>query len=197
MTGLIYYARYLPLYWAGMKNLQSTLPEADQKFFQGEFSVQSSSIRAFNQTAVDQNVKQTVNMSTKTKGGIIDFSLKKGAVQRWLITAHERASFSLKLKEMIGLNTNEDDIHEEFRAPRLAKDENDVERVMSVIKGRMNPFDGLEELVCTSSGVTISPQIKQDLLGAERAGDALVTEFLKDRIVSNNASFFDPKLEDL
>ena len=35
---------------------------------------------------------------------------------------------------MIGLYTNEDDIHKEFRAPRLAKDENDVERVMSSLK---------------------------------------------------------------
>ena len=128
----------------------------------------------------------------KAKGGIIAFSLKKGAVQRWLITAQERVSFSLKLKEMIGLNTNEDNIHKEFRTPRLATDENHVERMMSVIKGWVNPFDVPEELVCISSGVTVSPEIKQDLLGAGKAGDTLVTEFLKDRIVSNNVSFFDP-----
>ena len=107
-------------------------------------------------------------------------------------SAHERASFSLKLKEMIDLKTNEDDIHKEFRTPRLAKDENHVERIMSVIKGWVNPFDGPEELVCISSGVTVSPEIKQDLLGTERAGDTLVTEFFKDRIVSNNVTFFDP-----
>ena len=33
----------------------------------------------------------TSNM--RTKGGIIGFSLKKGAVQRWMLTAHARASF--------------------------------------------------------------------------------------------------------
>ena len=102
------------------------------------------------------------------------------------------SSFSLKLKEMIGLNTSEDDIHKEFRAPKLAKYENVVEGVMSVIKGWVSPFDGPEELVCISSGATtVSPEIKQDLLGAERAGDTLGTEFLRDRIVSNNVSFFD------
>ena len=173
------YARYLPLYWAEMKNLPNTHPETHQK---GEFSVKRSSVGGFSQTAVDQTVEQTVHKSTKTKGGIIGFSLKKGAVQRWLITARERASFSLKLKEMIGLNTNEDDIHKEFRAPRLAKDENDVERVMSGIEGWVNLFDGPEKLVCISSGVTVSPDIKQDLLGAERAGDTLVTEFFKDEL---------------
>ena len=93
---------------------------------------------------------------------------------------------------MKGFNTNEDDIRKEFRAPRLAKNENDIERVMSVTKGWVNPFDGPEELVCISSGVTVSPDIKQDLLGAERSGDTLVTEFLKDRIASNNVSFSDP-----
>ena len=31
--------------------------------------------------------------NTRTKGGIIGFSLKKGAVQRWMLTAHARASF--------------------------------------------------------------------------------------------------------
>ena len=183
------YARHLPLYWAEMKNLPNTCPEVHQKFLQDEFSAQRSSVRGFSQTAVDQTVEQTVNKSTNTKGGIIGFSLKKGSVQRWLITARERASSSLKLKEMIGLNTNKDDIHKEFRAPRLAEDENDVERAMSVIKGWVDPFDGPEELVCISSGVTVSPEIKQDLFGAERAGN---TELLKDRIVSNNVSFFDP-----
>ena len=40
-----------------------------------------------------------------------------------------------------------------------------------------------------------------DLLEAEKAGDALVTDLLNDRILSNNVSFFDTtpttKLEDL
>ena len=106
-----------------------------RNFLQGKFSVQRSSVRGFSQSAVDQTVGQTVNKSKKTKGGIFGFSLKNGAVQLWLITAQERASFSLKLKEMIGLRTNENDIHKEFRAPSLAKDENDEERVMSVYKG--------------------------------------------------------------
>ena len=93
---------------------------------------------------------------------------------------------------MIGLSTNKDDIRKEFRAPTVAKDENDVERVMSVIKGQVNPFDGPKELLCISSGVIVSPESKQVLLGAERAGDTLVIEFFKDRVVSNNVRFFDP-----
>ena len=51
------YARYLPLYWAEMKNLPNTHPEAHKKFLQGEFSIQRSSVRGFSQTAVDQTVE--------------------------------------------------------------------------------------------------------------------------------------------
>ena len=66
------YARYLSQNWAEMKNLPNTIMKhAHQKFLQGEFSVQRSGIRGFSQTAVDQTVEQTVNKSTKTKGGII------------------------------------------------------------------------------------------------------------------------------
>ena len=55
------YARYLPLYWAEVKNLPNTHPEAHQKFLQGEFSVQRSSLRGFSQTAFDQTVEQIMS----------------------------------------------------------------------------------------------------------------------------------------
>ena len=38
-------------------------------------------------------------MMTKTKGGIIGFSLKKGAVQRWMLTVNTRASFVDRCKD--------------------------------------------------------------------------------------------------
>ena len=39
-----------------MKSLPNTHPEAHQKFLQGEFSEQRSSMRGFSETAVDQTV---------------------------------------------------------------------------------------------------------------------------------------------
>ena len=114
-----------------MKNLSNTYPEAHQKRSQDEFSLQRSSVRRFSQTAVDQTVEQTVNKSTKTKGEIIGFSLKSVQYSHGSLLPTREHVFSLKLKEMIGLNNNEDDIYKEFRAPRLAKDKNDAERVMS------------------------------------------------------------------
>ena len=57
----------------------------------GNFAVQRSSSRAFSQTPTDQTIEQTLNRGTKVKGGIIGFSTSQNTVQRWMLTAHERA----------------------------------------------------------------------------------------------------------
>jgi len=59
----------------------------------GDFGEQRTSSHGFSQVSVDQTIEQTINRSTKTKGGIVGFSLNKNAVHRWLLTAHSRAAF--------------------------------------------------------------------------------------------------------
>ena len=76
------YAQYLPVYLVTMVSLQDTHPEAHQLLEDGNFGVQRSTSYGFSQLPVDQTIEQTLNRSTKTKGGIIGFSLRKGAVQR-------------------------------------------------------------------------------------------------------------------
>ena len=87
------YARFLPVYLVDMLELPDTYPEAYSMLSQGDFGVQRTTSQGFSQLPVDQTIKQTLNRNTKTKGGIIGFSLKKGAVQQWMLTAHARASF--------------------------------------------------------------------------------------------------------
>ena len=71
-----------------MKHLPESHPEAHTKKLRGEFAVQGS-CDGLTQTTVDQTLEQTLNKETKSKGGIIGFSLNKGVVQRWVLTAHE------------------------------------------------------------------------------------------------------------
>ena len=87
------YARFLPVYLVHMLELPDTHPEAYSMLSQGDFGVQRTTSHGFSQLPVDQTIKQTLNRNTRTKGGIIGFSLKKGAMQRWMLTAHARASF--------------------------------------------------------------------------------------------------------
>ena len=92
------YARYGALYWSEMVVLEESHPEAYKAVNTGNFAVQLSSSRAFSQTPTDQTIEQTLNRGTKVKGGIIRFSTSQNTVQRWMLTASERASATKNFK---------------------------------------------------------------------------------------------------
>ena len=93
----INYSRYLSLYWSEMKALPTSHPTVHEKFIEGEFCVQRSEMQ-FSQVPVDLTIEQTINRDSKTSGGIIGFSRKPGAVQRWIISAHYRAEMQKNWK---------------------------------------------------------------------------------------------------
>ena len=78
------YVRYLPGYLNDMVTLQQKKP-----FYQylrdGGFVVRLSS-RRFNDVATDQAVEQTINREGESHGGVIGFTLRKGALTRWMAT---------------------------------------------------------------------------------------------------------------
>ena len=65
-----------------MLALPNSRPEAYKMLSDGDFGVQPSSKHGFAQVPVDQTIEQTINRSTKSKGNIVGFSLKKRAAQR-------------------------------------------------------------------------------------------------------------------
>ena len=133
------YARYLPVYWLHMINLPKTHPEAHEYLSNGGFCVQRSSNK-FSQSAVDQTIEQTLNRDTKTKGGIIGFSVNKSAVQRWLLNAHERAAISNACRDLAGMNDMHSTGHKETGKHRMARDESDVKSIVSTLQSWSNPF---------------------------------------------------------
>ena len=89
------------------------------------------------------------------KGGIIGFSLKKGAVKRWMLTAHARASFVDRCREMAPSHPQDEiKCHKELGSVCKRLDEEDVEKVMEVISQWRNPFETADDLVSLSSGST-------------------------------------------
>ena len=129
------YARYLPVYLLHMIQLPETHPEAQMMLEIGEFGLQRTTEHGFAQLPTEQ----TLNRSTKTKGGIVGFSLKKNAVQRWLLTAHSRALFVHKCRMMIG-KKEDNRLHKETGKSRIKRDEEDVRKVMEVVSNWTNPF---------------------------------------------------------
>ena len=89
-----------------MEHLEKSHPAAYRELKQGQFAVQRVQGRAFAQVPVDQAIEQSLNRDTKTRGGIIGFSLKPGAVHRWIITTRERSAVPRFCKELTGLEVS-------------------------------------------------------------------------------------------
>lgn len=165
---------------------------------QGDFGVQRTTSHGFSQLPVDRTIEQTLNRITKTKGGIVGFSLKKGAVQRWMLTAHARASFVDRCREMASSHPQEErKNHKESGSIRKKQDEEDVQKDMEVISQWRNPFETSDDLVSLSSGSVANNALKEDLLKAEEKGKSVFVSFVQDRLTSSTVGFFEtlPRLK--
>ena len=83
----------VPIYVAEMRALQQEHPEAYGFLRDGGFVVRRSDDRMFNSVATDQALEQTINREGKSKGGVIGFTLRKAALERWLMTRHVTAEY--------------------------------------------------------------------------------------------------------
>ena len=152
---------------------------------------QSNSI-GFSQTLVDQTIEQIFNRDTKPKGGIIGFSLKKGAAERWVLIAHVRATILGDLKKFLSLTEeNNKSQHKKCSKGRLSRDE-DTRKVESTIRSWTNPFERNQDLINIASGTVAPDSLASDLLGAHKIGYDCAKEFIKNRIVTGSIEFFDP-----
>ena len=146
---------------------------------------------------MDQTIEQRLNRSTKTKGGIVGFSLRKGAVQRWMLTAHSHAAFVHKCRSMTSrIQEDQLSLHKEIGSARMKKDEKDVKKVVEVLRNWRNPFGQSEELTSLSSGYVASESMKRDLLMTKEKGTTALTSFV-ERLATSLTGFFErlPKLK--
>ena len=72
-----------------------------------DFVVQRQDRYEFAQIACDMAIEQTCNCDSKTKGGMKGLTLKKGAVNRWLLSHHKRATIMKEWKFMAGKDQEE------------------------------------------------------------------------------------------
>ena len=98
------YFRWLLVYLADMNQLSETHPAVheDEEFMSGNHSI-SRSTQPFAQVWTDMALEQSINLDSKTTGGIIGISQRPGAVERWFLTCHERAAITTPMKDMCDL----------------------------------------------------------------------------------------------
>ena len=126
VTDRINYSRYSPCYWLEMSSLESTHPceyvcilfcetflllsysrgflfTVIAENIADNWTVQRHENHSFASIPCDQTIEQTMNKDSKTKGGIVGFTLKKGAVHRWILGQSERCAISRKCQEMANI----------------------------------------------------------------------------------------------
>ena len=79
-------------------------------------------------------LEQTINLNSKTRGGIIGITQKESALERWFLTSHERASITSATKGLCYLDdTDKVGTHKEAGSRRQQRDEADVRKVLNTI----------------------------------------------------------------
>ena len=108
-------------------------------------------------------------------------------MSKYYLVVEYRSISMRQFKEMLHLGTPTTFRHTDLRASRIARDEEDVQSLMSMLEvSWINPFKGeQQDLVCLSTGTLATPEIEKDLLQAEALGEKAYKTFNKDRLESN------------
>ena len=181
-----------------MRLLPTLVPKVYEEFEKGNHAV-SRSEHSFSQVWTDMALEETVNLESKTRGGIVGISKNPAALDRWFLTCHERAAVTAATKQMCGFQENSRiGSHKESGGPRKIRDEMDVQKVVAVFKDSMvNPFDLSWEddepapLLNIATGVVMPPEQTDQLVGAKQTGAARVKEFVSKRLDSDAISFWE------
>ena len=185
--GHINYARWVAVYLADMKLLSETFPDVHSEFCSGNFGVKHTE-KPFNQIWSDMALEQSINRHVKSKGGVIGFSTKPLALQRWFLTAHVRASVTSATKHMFGVDEDRTLYHKEAGIHRIVRDEADVQNVVCVLKETMiNPFSDAEnnmKLINIASGTIAPDDVSKGLLDAEFLGFEDMIQFVEQRLIT-------------
>jgi hypothetical protein len=71
------------------------------------WTVQRQHRYGFSAIACDQAIEQTANRDSKTKGGLVGFTLNRGAVTRWILSQSERSAITWQCQKMAGIVDDE------------------------------------------------------------------------------------------
>ena len=183
---------------AEMKSLEQEQPEAYTFMQQGGFVVRRSEDQSFNCVATDQALEQTINREGKSQGGVVGFTLRKGALTRWLMTRHVTTAYVDGMKELCDTVAKSPRAHKEHGASRMDKDERDIQKIMEAVEQKQNPFDldsVPEELSNIASGQVASEKVAKELSNFLQDGAKQNAVFIEQRLTKSKRtkSFWDPE----
>ena len=183
------YVRYLPGYLNTAEQTTIVLPISARWWI----CVRLSS-RRFNAVATDQALEQTINRQGKSQGGVIGFTLRKGALTRWMATRHITAQYAEALKEMCQNSKQTTDKNQaEHGKTRMAKYEQDVIKIVEYVAESQNPFDRdtvPDELVNITTGQVASREVSIGLGNFLEVAQKGNITFVENRLVVDRTLSF-------
>ena len=140
MTDYHNYSRWMTLFALELLNLENKNSEVELQLRSGDFSVNRSG-RKFSNVVVDMALEQTKNAEAKSRlKGIIGCADISSAVNRRITTNSMIIEIVNNVLEIADL-LKPINCPNELRAPRIAEDKEDVQKVKKFIKNTLNPFD--------------------------------------------------------
>ena len=77
--------------------------------------------------------------------------------------------------------------HNDLQKSRIARDEADVQSLLTTMEGWVNTFQGnVQDLICLSTGKMASEDVASDLLQAKNLGERAFQSFSKERLEVNS-----------
>ena len=119
-------------------------------------------------------------------------TLKKGAVNRWLLSHHQRAAIMKECKLMTGKD-QEGRARKDLDKARIERDEQDLQNLVATIQAMANPFEYKgEDFICITSGCVASKDTRDHLITAYSIGQNGAKSFVEYRMTSETDKIFNP-----
>ena len=146
-------------------------------------------------------LEQSINLDSKSSGGIIGITQKPDALARWFLTSHERTAITTTTEKLCGIGDNDRvGSHKEVGSQRLKKDESNVQKLVSTVLDVMtDPFcleNADDEDSCSllniATGVVMPGEKADRLITSTELGEKQMKDFVEKRLNTNEVKFWEP-----
>ena len=142
--------------------LKSRFPDLWENFCNGGIVVHKT-LRKGSGIPMDQALEKQYNKPAKDPSGVIGFTKRKQAVCKWNIIKHEKFLFTKGLAKICALEAEDQySLHHDFSKCTADSERTAVEKMVSYISGRGNPFG-------------ISATVPRNIVSGEKLDNELVT----------------------
>ncbi|MES9881199.1 MAG: hypothetical protein ABW185_10000 [Sedimenticola sp.] len=197
MCGHINYAR-----WGCVNVIEGHLLEVNKPEIHEAISGDNAAVyrtgRPFSGVWHDMGIEQSLNRDC---GKFRHLYTHEGALQKYYLTAHLKATVTTMMKKMSGILQPDREAHKESTSRRISKDEEAVKTIINMVQERMvNPFqveegacsDDRQPLVNIATSIVAPTNVTESVCKVRESGMAELQTFVESRLQTGEVDFFSP-----